>query len=84
MSQLHSPKTILSMQQCRCHQDCYLRQHKHDFLFSLNHGSICPVLERNVDQMSSVANIFTCALKPGCSMSHIWLPTLDCKITLFD
>ena len=25
-------------------------------------------------------NTFTCAFKPGCPMSRIWLPTPDCKL----
>ena len=54
---------------------------QHLILFGSEKGSIRFFLERNADQMYLVAHyihLYTCAFRPECPMSHIWLPTPDC------
>ena len=44
----------------------------HTVLFASDQGSIRLFLERNADQTPPTT--FTCAFRPGCPMSYIWLP----------
>ena len=63
--------------------DCSLYRHirdQHAFLFGTDQGSIRLFLERNADQMTSVAHYIHLCFKPGCPTSHIWLPTPNCKL----
>ena len=65
--------------------DCALYtqiREQHDFIFGpdLDHGSIRLFLSRNAAPMSVVPQYITCAFKPGCPVSYIWLPTPDRKL----
>ena len=52
---------------------------KHDFLFGLDQASIRLVLERNADQMASVAHYIHLCFPATCPMSHL-APAPDCVL----